>query len=154
MTIKPLAYAAVAADGSESVYVASLKEQAEACCRENGWFLLPLYAAPPAWQEDVAAVEAAFERSGVQPTWPDDEAGNVGPMAEAMADEVDRLREAIRRLADQDATLSVQGGNVTVTLDATLTDQEREAIETAVRWLEPYPPVAATLRKLLERLHT
>ena len=43
---KPVAYAAVAADGSESVYVASLKEQAEACCRENGWFLLPLYAAP------------------------------------------------------------------------------------------------------------
>jgi hypothetical protein len=92
MTIKPLAYAAVAADGSGSVYVASLKEQAEACCRENGWFLLPLYAAPPTWQEDVAAVEAAFERSGVQPTWPDDEAGNVGPMAEAMADEIERLR--------------------------------------------------------------
>jgi predicted DNA binding protein len=69
----------------------------------------------------------------------------------AAADEIERLREAIRRLADQDATLSVSGGNVTVTLDATLTDQEREAIETAVRWLEPYPPVAATLRKLLER---
>lgn len=94
MTIKPLAYAAVAADGSESVYVASLKEQAEACCRENGWFLLPLYAAPPTWQEEVAAVEAAFEKSGVQPTWPDDEAGNVGPMAEAMADEIKRLRLA------------------------------------------------------------
>ena len=81
MTIKPLAYAAVAADGSESVYVASLKEQAEACCRENGWFLLPLYAAPPTWQEEVAAVEAAFERSGVQPIWPADEAGSIGPMA-------------------------------------------------------------------------
>jgi hypothetical protein len=92
MTIKPLAYAAVAVDGSGSVYVASLKEQAEACCRENGWLLLPLYAAPPTWQEEVAAVEAAFEKSGVQPTWPDDEAGNVGPMAEAMADEIARLR--------------------------------------------------------------
>jgi len=33
-----------------------------------------------------------------------------------------------------------------------ITAEEREAIETAVRWLEPYPPVAATLRKLLERL--
>ena len=33
-----------------------------------------------------------------------------------------------------------------------ITDAEREAIETAVRWLEPYPPVAATLRRLLERL--
>jgi hypothetical protein len=33
----------------------------------------------------------------------------------------------------------------------TLTAEEREAIETAVRWLEPYPQVAATLRNLLER---
>jgi hypothetical protein len=35
-------------------------------------------------------------------------------------DEIARLREAIRRLAEQDATLSVCGGNVTVTMDATL----------------------------------
>ena len=34
----------------------------------------------------------------------------------------------------------------------TLTDEEREAVETAVRWLEPYPQVASTLRKLLERI--
>ena len=48
---EPIAYAAVAADGSESVYVASLKEQAEACCRENGWQLVPLYAAvQESWQ--------------------------------------------------------------------------------------------------------
>lgn len=40
------------------------------------------------------------------------------------ADEIVRLREAIRRLADQDATLSVQGGNVTVTVDAPLTASE------------------------------
>jgi predicted glycoside hydrolase/deacetylase ChbG (UPF0249 family) len=39
--------------------------------------------------------------------------------------EIERLREAIRRLAEQDATLSVAGGNVTVTMDATLTDAER-----------------------------
>jgi hypothetical protein len=36
--------------------------------------------------------------------------------------------------------------------EPTLTPEEREAIETAVRWLEPYPPVAATLRNVLERL--
>lgn len=95
MTNEPIAYAAVAADGSESVYVAILKEQAEACCRENGWFLVPLYAAPPTWQEEVATVEDAFERSGVKPTWPDDEPGNIGPMAAAMADEIDRLRLAV-----------------------------------------------------------
>jgi hypothetical protein len=46
--------------------------------------------------------------------------------------EIARLREAIRRLADQDATLSVRDGNVTVEMDATLTDAEREAIETAM----------------------
>ena len=66
------------------------------------------------------------------------------------AAEIDRLREAIRSLADQDATLSVQGGNVTVTMDATLTDEEREAIE----WYAGYGREglhAATLRNLLER---
>ena len=45
------------------------------------------------------------------------------------ADEITRLRLAINRLRDQDATLSVQGGNVTVTMDGTLTDAEREAVE-------------------------
>jgi hypothetical protein len=37
-------------------------------------------------------------------------------------------------------------------LQPTLTDAEREAVETAVRWLEPYPQVSSILRKLLERL--
>ena len=48
------------------------------------------------------------------------------------ADEIERLRLAIRRLADQDATLSVVGGNVIVEQDATLTDAEREAIDAAI----------------------
>jgi hypothetical protein len=39
--------------------------------------------------------------------------------------EIERLKEAVRRLADKDATLSVQGGNVTVTMDIQLTDAER-----------------------------
>jgi hypothetical protein len=39
--------------------------------------------------------------------------------------EIARLKEAVRRLADQDATLSVQGGNVTVTMDIQLADAER-----------------------------
>jgi len=77
---------------------------------------------------------------------------------EGTATEIERLREAIRRLADQDATLSVQGGNVTVTMDATLTDEERAAIEKAIgreldaEWYggkEPDRVVA--LRGLLER---
>jgi len=70
------------------------------------------------------------------------------PLCEEAADEIDRLREAIRRLAEQDATLSVVGGNATVetgcpyvvgrtTLHCsltpfTITAEEREAIQTAM----------------------
>jgi hypothetical protein len=72
--------------------------------------------------------------------------------------EIERLREAIRRLADQDATLSVCGGNVTVQVDGTLTDEEREAIELAAGdYLYHQDPggraqwIRQTLRGLLER---
>jgi predicted kinase len=84
----------------------------------------------------------------------------VPPAADTMqeaAAEIAGLRKAIRRLADQDATLSVQDGSVTVTLDATLTDEEREAILNAARAYEldrdeeDCAAIAATLRKLLER---
>jgi len=73
---------------------------------------------------------------------------------EKLRAEIARLRTAIRRLADQDATLSVQGGGVTVTLDATLTDEERAAIE----WCLSLPMLdrdiarMMPLRSLLERL--
>ena len=67
-------------------------------------------------------------------------------------EEIDRLREAIRRLADQDATLSVQDGGVTVTLDATLTAKERKAVAFAADHFGSFKNQAATLRKLLERL--
>ena len=155
MNNEPVAYAAVATDGSESIYVASLREQAEAACREYDWTLIPLYSGPQTWPDEVAAVEAAFERSGVKPTWPADEAGNIGPMAEAMADEIEQLRLAIRRLAEQDATLSACEGSVTVDIDFTLTDEEREAVGLAYSRLTTdarYAAVAATLRRLLERL--
>lgn len=182
---------------------------------------------PPTWQEEVASVEDAFDRSGVKSTWPDDEPGNIGPMAAAMADEIELLRgyrdaaEAdaavarllldksrltetemdamqtaidtlhavqdqtkdpcaktaiaagrIMRLRDRlkpiknvdsdrpqpikpaDDTLTTQAtpGEGSVQDRCTLTAEEREAMETAVRWLEPYPQVASTLRKLLERI--
>lgn len=64
-----------------------------------------------------------------------------------LAAEVRRLRCAIAALAEQDATLSVRGGNVTVTMDATLTDAEREAIEYFARDNWAMSPV---LRGLLE----
>lgn len=72
------------------------------------------------------------------------------------ADEIARLRLAIRRLADQDATLSVQGGNVTVTMDATLTDAEREAVNDMCEFAEDFlgddDPNIIILCGLLERL--
>ena len=74
------------------------------------------------------------------------------------AAEIERLRFAIRRIAEQDATLSVCDGNVTVTMDATLTDAERRDISIAG---DAYAAndddadcgrIAATLRGLLERI--
>ena len=71
-------------------------------------------------------------------------------------EEIASLREAIRRLAEQDATLSVQGGSVTVTMDATLTAEEREAIGNMIHLIEcqheDYGKEAHALRNLLERL--
>jgi len=68
------------------------------------------------------------------------------------------LREAIRRLADQDATLSSCDGNVTVTVDATLTDAEREAVANMIHLIEACHDEcgrdAHHLRSLLERLPT
>jgi len=45
---------------------------------------------------------------------------------------INQLKEAIRRLAAQDATLSVIG-DVTVTMDATLTAEERADLEFVTR---------------------
>lgn len=73
---------------------------------------------------------------------------------ERLRAEIARLREAICRLADQDATLSVCNGNVTVTMDAAITAEEREAVQ----WCLSLPMLdrdavrMMPLRKLLERL--
>jgi hypothetical protein len=75
--------------------------------------------------------------------------------------EIERLRLAIRRLADQDATLSVQGGSVIVDIECqdllqkNLTAEERVAIGFfADIHADDDPPheYADTLRLLLERL--
>jgi hypothetical protein len=71
---------------------------------------------------------------------------------EKLRAEIATLREAVRRLADQDATLSVCDGNVTVTLDATLTDEERAAIELAISKRLDLDAIY-TLRNLLKRLN-
>jgi hypothetical protein len=54
------------------------------------------------------------------------------------ADEIEHLREAVRRIAERDATLSVQGGNVVVTMDATMSDEEREAVHRLCRAVTHY----------------
>ena len=64
--------------------------------------------------------------------------------------EVRRLRAAITALAAEDATLSICNGNVTVDMDGTLTDEEREAVAHIAR--EFKGKNAATLRGLLKRL--
>jgi hypothetical protein len=89
-------------------------------------YALPVLDGPPTWQEEVASVEDAFDRSGVKSTWPDDEPGNIGPMAAAMADEIRRLR---------------------------LTDEEREVLKHEVELAEYQQrhDLVATLRGLLER---
>jgi broad specificity phosphatase PhoE len=75
---------------------------------------------------------------------------------EQLQAEVRRLEAVIAALADQDATLAVQGGNVIVTMDATLTDEEREAVswcvEMAMNSATDCVAEIATLRGLLERL--
>ena len=52
--------------------------------------------------------------------------------SEAAAMEINQLRTALARLADQDATFSVIGGNMIVDVDAKLTDEERAAIKMAI----------------------
>ena len=67
-----------------------------------------------------------------------------------LAAEVRRLRAAIAALADQDATLSVCEGTVIVTMDATLTVEERAAVAYYVGTGGP-EVVDAVLVSLLER---
>lgn len=84
--------------------------------------------------------------------------GLPDPLSEQAADEIARLRLVVCRLADQDATLSVQGGHILVTMDGTLTQKEREALKDCVYAYalddddEECASIANTLRGLLERL--
>lgn len=50
------------------------------------------------------------------------------------ANEINDLREAIRAITDQYATVSFCNGNITITMDATLTDNERRAIQNAIKY--------------------
>jgi hypothetical protein len=88
----------------------------------------------------------------------DCELTNLRTENKLLAEELEKHREAIRRLADQDATLSVCNGNVIVTMDATFTNEEREALAEAIGAYndndddEECAKIAATLHGLLKRL--
>jgi hypothetical protein len=57
---EPVAWVVFADDGSESVYVASLKEQAEAAAKDYGWNIAPLYRAPTLTAAEREAIEWAI----------------------------------------------------------------------------------------------
>jgi hypothetical protein len=135
----PVAWAVVYFDEIDCVFDSKqdCERFMETQCRRDYMTAIPLYRSPAAAKEDEAR---------------------------RLRDEVELLREAIRRFSEQDATLSVVGGSVTVEMDATLTDNERGAIiageESLSDWaLEVvsaqrkafFESHAATLRGLLER---
>jgi hypothetical protein len=62
--------------------------------------------------------------------WTPQEVFDLRSAAELLRVRIKVLETAIRLIAEQDATLSACEGNVTVTMDAALTDEEREAIWT------------------------
>lgn len=72
-------------------------------------------------------------------------------LMEQAAAEIERLDTAILKIVSQDGTVSICDGRVTVTHDATLTDDEREVIRILAA-VFPSEKYAATLRNLLERL--
>lgn len=69
-----------------------------------------------------------------------------GEKLEQLQSENERLKEAIRRIADQDATVSVCNGNVTVDMDGTLTPEERAVL---VQCVKDYEDSASTFYERL-----
>lgn len=113
---------------------------------------------PGSTQDSAAMPPASAGSVGERPL------GDPEVAVEILKLRVAELEQAIRRLAEQDATLSLlckRDGSqvVTVTMDGTLTSEEREAVEWAVFEFDGVRPDngkaaerAATLRGLLERL--
>ena len=130
-TREPVAWAVVYFDEIDSVYdsKADCERFIETQCRRDYLTPVPLYRhpSPSEWEIMVKNCESACREEGYKVL-----AAEIG----ALHVENDKLKEAIRRLADQDATLSACDGNVTVVMDATLTDAEREAIQRDLAWLQ------------------
>jgi hypothetical protein len=112
-------------------------------------YALPVFDGPPTWQEEVASVEEAFERSGVKPTWPDDEAGNIGPMAAAMADEIELLQEG-RKLDGE--SIGVLVGECQAMLGRAIDCQEWSEESAALLWkIQVQSNIISRLKAALEK---
>jgi hypothetical protein len=94
-----------------------------------------------AWQDIIERLKGADDWEAAAALW------------DARA-ENERLKNAILRLAEQDATLTMCDGNVTVMMDNALTPVDRLAIEWAAAIARKDSQIAVhkTLRRLLERL--
>lgn len=106
----------------------------------------------------MAISKAAYEGDVVSRlrNWRGLHLAHSGDLCEEAADEIETLRTALARIASQDATFSVIGGNIIVDVDAKLTDAEREALTVASIELQCLTMSetnhSAALRGLLARL--
>jgi hypothetical protein len=89
--------------------------------------------------EDIA-VESAWERCGITPHWPDDEAGSIVSHAESMAMEIARLRE--ERIEEPLALPALKH-----TFDRIINDARLEFRKTP--WLFGKPATELSKRELL-----
>ena len=87
---------------------------------------------------------------GCDADWTPQEVYDLRSDVEMLRIRADVLETAIRRIADQNATLSVCDGNVTVTMNGTLTYEERKAITEASEFYIG-TRTGVTLSGLLER---
>jgi hypothetical protein len=87
----------IAPEQAMSQYVRIAAAYADAMLRErertNHDAVPEAKAFPALWPEDEIAIEAAWERTGLKPTWPAGEAGCGVKYANAMAQEIERLRQ-------------------------------------------------------------
>ena len=82
--------------------------------------------------EDIA-VESAWERCGITPHWPDDEAGSVVSHAESMAMEIARLREE-RRWVPVGERLPHVGPDEKVLVAWRYEDEPKESLVVSEAW--------------------
>jgi len=113
----------------------SCYEMADAMLRERGRTnhdAVPEAKAFPAlWPEDEIAIEAAWERTGLKPTWPADEAGCGVKYANAMAQEIERLRQfdRLQPIEPADATPATHDAQTEGSVRRNCSVESRETVQ-------------------------